>query len=115
VPAWNGLAAQEYAGNRGITLIVDAGIATTQSQLAQAVPTANAQYSETQAASYTSTTSGAQTVWLKGFLAPRKTSTYSLSLITNGVGELYLSTDSTAANKVKIASGTTVQLVANTM
>ena len=119
VPAWNNVASQEYAGNRGITLIVDTGVSKTSSDIAQAVPSINAQYSEIQAASYKASASGAQTIWLKGFLAPEKTSTYSLNLVTNGIAELYLSTDSTVTNRVKIASTSTsktalVQLVANT-
>jgi len=107
VPAVPSASSQEYVGNRGITLIVDSGTATSSASLASAQPSSSAQYSEIYAASYTATTSGAQTVWLKGFLAPRKTSRYKLSLVTNGVAELYLSTDSTSANKAKIASTST--------
>ena len=108
VPAVPSASSQEYIGNRGISLIVDSGIATSSASLASAQPSSSAQYSEIYAASYTASTSGAQTVWLKGFLAPGKTSRYKLSLVTNGVAELYLSTDSTSANKAKIASTSTL-------
>jgi hypothetical protein len=108
VPAVPSTSSQEYIGNRGITLIVDSGISISSASLATAQPSSSAQYSEIYAASYTASTSGAQTVWLKGFLAPGKTSRYKLSLVTNGAAELYLSTDSTAANKVKIASTSTL-------
>jgi len=118
VPAVPASSSSEYSGNRGITLIVDNGVSTSSANLATAQPSSSAQFSEINMASYTSSTSGAQTVWLKGFLAPGKTSSYKLSLVTNGVAELYLSTDATSANKAKIAStsdslSSIVQLNAN--
>ena len=108
-----GTAQQDYSGNRGITLIEDSGITTSSSNLATAQPSANAQYSEISMASYFASSSGSRTVWLKGFLAPGKTSQYKLSLVTNGVAELYLSTDSTSANKVKIASSSNANALVN--
>ena len=118
VPVAPGSSSQEYSGNRGITLIVDNGVSTSSANLATVQPTSNAQSSQINMASYTSSTSGAQTIWLKGFLAPGKKSSYKLSLVTNGAAELYLSTDSTSVNKVKITSTSTstsgvVQLNAN--
>lgn len=107
VPVAPTSSSQEYEGNRGITLIVDYGISTSSSNLATVQPSSNAQYSEINMASYTASTSGPQTVWFKGFLASKKMSSYKLSLVTNGVAELYLSNDSTSANKVKIASTST--------
>ena len=113
-----GPAKPEYVGNRGITLIEDGGLYTSSANLSTAQPSSNAQYSELTMASYTASSSGARTIWLKGFLAPGKTSQYKLSLVTNGAAELYLSTDSTSANKTKIASSSNtiavVQLNANT-
>ena len=113
-----GSSSQEYVGNRGITLIEDSGISTSSANLGTAQPTANAQYSELNMASYTASSSGARTVWFKGFLTPGKTSQYKLSLVSNGAAELYLSTDSTSTNKVKIASSSNanalIQLNGNT-
>jgi hypothetical protein len=82
---------------------VDNGIVTSSGNLSSAQPSANALYSQINSASYKSNGIVNQTVWLKGFLAPARTSSYKLTIVTNGVAELYLSTDSTSSNKLRIA------------
>lgn len=67
-----------------------------------AVPSLNAIYNEINKAYFLS--NGPVTVWLKGFLAPGKTSNYEINLVTNGVAVLYMSTDATSANKVLTAA-----------
>ena len=72
-----------YYGNRGITTIIDNGVYyATYANLLTAVPSASAQYGETNQAQIK--VNGPATVWLRGFLAPAKTSPYELNLITNG-------------------------------
>ena len=95
----------EYYGGLGVTLIRDNFYS---SDLTNAVPSANAVYSQLIDAQYnqnndnTTTPNSDITVWLKGFFKPGKTSNYQFS-ITSSYGSsaiLFLSTDETAANKV---------------
>ena len=88
----------EYIGNRGITVITDQ---VYSSNLQSATPSNNATYSEINMASYQTTSTGTYTVWLKGFLAPGKTSRYEFEIVSNGNAILFISTDSASANKVK--------------
>ena len=90
----------EYCGNRGLTLLVDNGY-NSLTNLNKITPSANAVHSEINKASFKSNSSSQATVWLKGFLNPGKTSLYEFEVKTNGEAILYLSSDSTSANKVK--------------
>lgn len=90
--------ASEYYGNRGINVIVDN---VYSSNLATATPSNAATSNVTNRAAFISSQTGPVTVWLKGFLSPQKDSNYDFTLKTNGQAILYLSTDSTSANKVK--------------
>lgn len=87
----------EYIGNRGVTLIVDA---VYSSNLTAAIPSSSANYSEINMASYQ--IAGTYTIWLKGFLAPKKTSQYEFEIVSTGNSVLYISSDSSSANKVII-------------
>ena len=87
----------EYIGNRGVTLIKDP---VYSSNLATAIPSSRAKYSEINLASYQ--ISDTYTVWLKGFLAPKKTSQYEFEIVSYGNSILYISSDSSSANKVII-------------
>ena len=93
----------EFYGNRGINLITEA-VFTPMSSLATAQPSSSAQYNVTNLAAYypVGNQTGDLTVWLIGFLSPQRTSLYELSLVTNNSALLYLSTDATSANKVRI-------------
>jgi len=93
--------ASEYYGNRGISLIRD-NVYTDLANLAGATPSANAQKSILNQASYTDIQQSDVTVWLKGFFNPKTSSNYEFSLVTNGEAQLYVSTDATSANKVWI-------------
>ena len=110
-------AVADYYGNRGITLLVDNGYKSL-ANLRTATPSVNATKSEISKASFKSNSSTESTIWLKGFLIPGKTSTYEFTVKTNGEGVLYISTDSTSARKVEIASSSstkgTLNLTANT-
>ncbi len=99
-------AATEYSGNRGITLIEDS-IFTSSASLETIAPSSSATYSQINKASYSSSAASDKTVWLKGFLAPGKTSEYEFEIVSNGNGVLFISTDNTSANKVKVASTST--------
>ena len=89
--------ASEYWGNRGINVIVDN---VYSSDLTTASPSGSATQNVTNQAAYTTAQTSDVTVWLKGFLSPQKDSDYDFSLITNGRGLLFLSSDSTSANMV---------------
>ena len=58
--------------------------------------------------------SGDVTVWMKGFLFPRRNSTFKFTYTTNGAAKLFLSTDKNPANKVEVADSGTVTLQADT-
>ena len=93
-------AANEYYGNRGMNLIRD-NVFTSYANMATATPSANAVNSVIQNATYTDTQSVDVTIWLKGYFSPQIDSSYEFDLNTNGdAAMIYLSTDSTSANKV---------------
>ena len=93
----------EFYGGLGVTLIRDNFYS---SDLTNAVPSANAIYSQLIDAQYdqyndnTTTSNSDITVWLKGFFKPGKTANYQFSITSFSSAILYLSTDETAANKV---------------
>ena len=89
----------EYYGNRGINLIRD-DVYTEFNSLATAVPSVNAQSSTAKQISYNDTKTVDLTVWFKGFINPRVTSFYEFYIDTNASAALFVSTDSTSANKV---------------
>ena len=89
----------EYYGNRGINLIRD-NVYTAD--LANAVPSANAVNSIVYKAFFQDTQTIDVTIWLKGFFSPKKDSFYEFSINTNGQAQLFISTDSTSANKVLV-------------
>jgi len=60
-------------------------------------------------ASYVSTSSSAETVWLVGFFHAPKTATYTFTLNTNGDAALFLSTNDDPANKALVASSVSNQ------
>ena len=84
---------------------------TPLANMHSAVPSANAVESYIDIASVYVTYTA--TVWLRGFLEIETTSRYEFSVVTNGEVVLYLSTDETAAKKVKLKpfyNSTTKQL-----
>ena len=89
----------DYYGNRGLFVTIDSGY-TNFSRLALATPSANAQMTWLDIASYNYQNSTTATVWLTGYLAPAISSEYLFSLDTNAEAIFYLSTDNTSANKV---------------
>ena len=97
VPSNNNTVFTEYVGNRGITLIIDN---VYSANLQNVVPSNTAAYSEINMISYQATRTGNYTIWLKGFLAPGKTSRYEFEVVSNGNAILFISTDSSSANKV---------------
>ena len=70
------------------------------------MPTANANRTWTNEASFSSTFSSAATVWFIGFLRTPMTAAYNFQLQTNAQAILYLSSDENPANKVPIATHT---------
>ena len=93
-------ASNEYYGNRGINLIVDS-VYTDYANLASAIPSGNATTRIINQAAYMGLpTAAGETIWLKGYINPKKESNYEISLATNGVAQLYVSTDASSTNKV---------------
>lgn len=91
----------------GVTVIRD-NVFTDSGSLASALPSSNATYSVINDAQYIDNQTVDVTVWLKGYLLPKRTSKYEFSISSNGGALLYLSTDDTPANKVS-AYQTTVE------
>ena len=89
----------EYPGGRGINLITE-NVHTVFASLSSAVPSQNAIVSYIDQLSYKYAVSQSVTVWFRGFFTPGKDSNYQFELVTNGDALLFLSTDSTSANKV---------------
>lgn len=96
----NSGAASHYFGNRGVTSISQSGL-TTFENLETAVPsnTATVKY----ISSAKDEASSGSTMWLKGYLYPRKNSSYEFTLVTNGVAKLFISSDESPANKQLVA------------
>ena len=84
----------------GITLIRD-NVTTSFANLTKAIPSSNAQTSIINQASYQDTLTTSVTIWLKGFIYPKKNSIYEFTIVTNGVAALFISNDSSSANKVE--------------
>lgn len=92
-----------FIGNRGVNMIRD-NVNTVFSSLVSAVPSGSAQTIWIDELRYVDPNKTDVTVWMSGFLSIARDSDYLISLTTNGVAVLYLSTDSTEANKVLVAS-----------
>jgi len=92
-------AATEFIGNRGINLVRD-NVNTAFASLGSATPSANAKTIWLDELKYIDTDTTDVTVWMQGFLVVAKDSDYLVSVTTNGAAVVYLSTDSTEANKV---------------
>lgn len=90
----------DYYGNRGINLIRE-NVYTALGSFATATPGVSAEKSIIYKTDYSDTQLVDVTVWLKGYFSPRIDSAYEFSLITNGEAKLYISTDESAANKVR--------------
>lgn len=88
----------EFYGNRGITLIRDY-VLTSFNNLSTAVPSSK-KVTVLNQAYYQDTQTSSVTVWLKGFFAPKRDSLYEFNIVTNGAAMLFISNDSTSANKV---------------
>lgn len=73
------------------------------------LPDANATQTWTDDALYSSNSNVAETVWLIGFIRVPKTATFNFILDTNGVGAIFLSTNDSPMNKIKISDKTTPQ------
>ena len=97
VPSNENTLLNEYAGNRGITLIIDDFLAEN---LANAVPSKKAVYSQINMASYYASNNSPKTIWLKGFLVPLKTSKYEFDIESYSNAVLFISKDASAAKKV---------------
>lgn len=93
-------------GNRGLNLIKD-NVDTGFNDLENAVPSASASNDTIDRATFVDDGNSAQTIWMKGFLYPRKNSSYEFSIATNGLAKLFISTDASPANRVKVADSTT--------
>jgi len=89
--------ANEYYGNRGVTLIVDD---VYSSDLTTATPSAYSNTSVITQAAFSTSQTNDLTVWLKGFISPQTDSDYDFTLQTNGQAILNISSDSTSANQV---------------
>lgn len=103
----------EYYGNRGVTLYRDN---IYSANLASAQPSSNAQISKLNQASYTDSLGLDVTIWLKGFLNPKKSSSYEFSIETTGQAILSISQDAKSANKAQVATNSakgTIYLEAN--
>jgi hypothetical protein len=90
--------ATDFYGGRGMTVYVDK---VYTSSLSSATPSTDATVYQLDSASYTENGTSAQTIWMKGFFTPARSSSYSFNIQTNGQALLYLSSDATSANKVK--------------
>lgn len=98
-----------YYGNRGLSTIIDSGVYyTTLTNLLTAQPSASAQYSEINRAQIEAT--GPVTVWLRGFIAPAKTSPYELRLIANGNALLYVRGQLVASTYNATSKQATIQM-----
>jgi hypothetical protein len=91
----------DFYGGRGITAYIDQ---VYTSSLSSATPSATAAVYQLDSASYAQNGTGPQTIWMKGFFTPARSSRYSFNVQTNGQAVLYLSTDAKFANKVKCSS-----------
>lgn len=94
-----GSVSAEYYGGRGITVYRD-NLLTSSASLSTATPSANAQVSTLNDASYVDTQNVDVTIWMKGYIKPAVSSNYEFSISTNGQAVLMISTDSTSAAKV---------------
>jgi hypothetical protein len=93
----------EYYGNRGLNLIRD-DVFTSLANLVSATPSAGSIKSVIQNTTYNDTHSVDVTIWLEGYFSPQINSLYEFDLNTNGdAAILYISTDSTSANKVYLS------------
>lgn len=88
---------------------------TAYASLATANPSANAQTIWLDQLKYVDPNKTDVTVWMTGFLTIARDSDYFISLSTNGAAILYLSTDSTAANQVLVASVNGATVTSNTV
>jgi hypothetical protein len=88
----------EYYGGLGVTVIRDNVYSAT---LSSATPSSSAVYSQLADAQYNDNNTVDVTLWLKGFFKPGKSSNYKFTAKSTGSVALYLSTDQTAANKVR--------------
>lgn len=95
-------------GNRGLNLIKD-NVAVSFNDLEHAVPSASASSGVVYKASLIEKGNSDQTIWMKGFLYPRKNSSYEFSIATNGFAKLFISTDDKPGNKVKVADSKTTK------
>ena len=108
----------EYFGNRGINLIKD-NVYMQFSQLSSAVPSINSNKTVIDQTVFSDSNSEDITIWLRGFFSPQTDSLYEFIINSNGEAILYLSTDTTLANRDLVSStqfGSTnkkVQLKAN--
>ena len=83
--------------------------------LVSATPSANAQTIWLDELAYIDPNITDVTVWMSGFLTIARDSDYLISLSTNGVATMYLSTDSTEANKIVVASVNGASISSNTV
>lgn len=93
----------EYYGNRGINFIRD-DVYTLFANLASVTPSANARYNITNQMFFNENRPFDSTVWFRGYFKPKISSNYLFSINTNGSAILFVSTDSSSANKVLISS-----------
>jgi hypothetical protein len=75
-------------------------IFTSFASLTSATPSANAEKIWLDEFKYDEQNSTSVTIWMSGFIVIARTSPYLFSVNSNGVAVLYVSTDSTEANKV---------------
>ena len=94
---------REFYGGRGLTLITDQ-VVYNFSSLETATPSKNSVYSYLAEASFKQTEAKEISIWMKGFLNPKRSSFYEFSLDSNAESKLFISTDQTSLNKKLIAS-----------
>lgn len=98
-----------FPGGRGLQVYYDL-VLTSQSALASTnppMPSVSANQTWTDDASYVSQSPSNATVWFIGFVRVPKTATFTFILNTNGYAALFLSTNDSPTNKIKIADATT--------
>ena len=90
-------------GNRGIDLITENGY-TTFGELTNKNITNSATFQKLQEARLLDTEKSNKTIWMKGYLYPRRTGKYVFQMNCNGNAKFFLSPDTSAVNKTLVNS-----------
>jgi hypothetical protein len=95
-------------GSRGLELYHASGALPQATLISSSPPSPSSGATQTwiDDASYVSSLSSDETVWIIGFVRVNKTATFTFTFRTNGNGALFLSTDDNPSNKVLIVNPT---------